>query len=168
VAICCPFFVVVVGWQTKRMMIESLRRRRQVRVIEQQLAALTPSIHEANSMAKEMNKPVRFEVKLAVKKSGHSIRTPLESEIKQQQQQQQQPNAGGGNDSNAGDANNNADAQSFLDGKTVCEILIVLNYFICFMPVFFHSIWSVSFFFRMHGSTLYSVYACPSLSRWRL
>jgi hypothetical protein len=59
--------------ETKAKMAEQLKRKRQVKAIEIQLASLNPTITEANSMAREMNKPVKFEPKLSVKKVSHGL-----------------------------------------------------------------------------------------------
>eukprot|EP00455_Lapot_gusevi_P040206 TRINITY_DN453_c0_g1_i7.p1 TRINITY_DN453_c0_g1~~TRINITY_DN453_c0_g1_i7.p1 ORF type:complete len:810 (-),score=347.53 TRINITY_DN453_c0_g1_i7:108-2510(-) len=52
---------------TQSIMAEQMKRRRQTKQIEEQLSALMPGINEANSMAQELGKEVRFEAKLTVK-----------------------------------------------------------------------------------------------------
>jgi hypothetical protein len=59
--------------ETKQLMAEQLRKRRQVRAIAQRLAAIAPDIVEANAMAAEMGKPVKFEAKLSVQKVRHGL-----------------------------------------------------------------------------------------------
>ena len=55
---------------SERMIQEQMKRKRQTKKVEEQLAALMPLVNEANSIAEELSKPVRFEARLAVKGSA--------------------------------------------------------------------------------------------------
>jgi 5-keto 4-deoxyuronate isomerase len=52
-----------------------MKRKRQTKKIEERLAKLIPLIQEANSMAEELRKPVRFEAKLTVKNNNVNLST---------------------------------------------------------------------------------------------
>ena len=60
---------------SEKMIQEQMKRKRQTKKIEEQLAALMPLVNEANSMAEELNKAVRFEARLAVKGSAVHLDT---------------------------------------------------------------------------------------------
>lgn len=57
----------------EQMFQEQQKRKRTTKKIEAQLAALMPLVNEANSMADELRKQVRFEARLAVKASAVSL-----------------------------------------------------------------------------------------------
>ena len=52
---------------SEKMIQEQMKRKRQTKKIEEQLGALMPLVNEANSMAEELGKGVRFEARLSVK-----------------------------------------------------------------------------------------------------
>ena len=60
---------------SEKMIQEQMKRKRQTKKIEEQLAALMPLVNEANSMAEELSKSVRFEARLAVKGSAVHLDT---------------------------------------------------------------------------------------------
>ena len=60
---------------SEKMIQEQMKRKRQTKKIEDQLATLMPLVNEANSMAEELTKPVRFEARLAVKGSAVHLST---------------------------------------------------------------------------------------------
>lgn len=59
----------------EKMMQEQMGRQRATQKLEEELAALMPTINEANLMAEELGKPIKFEARLAVKSSAVSIGT---------------------------------------------------------------------------------------------
>lgn len=54
------------------MMKEQLKRKRETRLLEEKLAKLVPLVQEANLMADEMKKGVKFEARLQVKSNAKS------------------------------------------------------------------------------------------------
>eukprot|EP01006_Ploeotia_vitrea_P037464 TRINITY_DN66130_c1_g7_i1.p1 TRINITY_DN66130_c1_g7~~TRINITY_DN66130_c1_g7_i1.p1 ORF type:complete len:1115 (-),score=699.87 TRINITY_DN66130_c1_g7_i1:56-3073(-) len=67
---------------SSKMLEEQLKRKRQTKKIEADLQALMPLVNEANLMAEELNKPVRFEVRPTVKSPKAMSLTP-EDELKE-------------------------------------------------------------------------------------
>jgi pSer/pThr/pTyr-binding forkhead associated (FHA) protein len=60
---------------SEKIIQEQMKRKRQTKKIEEKLAQLMPSINEANSMAEELGKAVRFEARLAVKSTSVNLST---------------------------------------------------------------------------------------------
>ena len=60
---------------SEKIIQEQMKRKRQTKKIEERLAKLIPLINEANSMAEELKKPVRFEARLSVKSSNVNLST---------------------------------------------------------------------------------------------
>lgn len=60
---------------SEKIIQEQMKRKRQTKKIEERLAKLIPLINEANSMAEELRKPVRFEARLSVKSNNVNLST---------------------------------------------------------------------------------------------
>ena len=60
---------------SEKIIQEQMKRKRQTKKIEERLAKLIPLINEANSMAEELKKPVRFEARLSVKSNNVNLST---------------------------------------------------------------------------------------------
>jgi len=60
---------------SEKIIQEQMKRKRQTKKIEERLAKLIPLINEANSMAEELKKPVRFEARLQVKSNNVNLST---------------------------------------------------------------------------------------------
>jgi len=60
---------------SEKIIQEQMKRKRQTKKIEERLAKLIPLINEANSMADELKKPVRFEARLVVKSNNVNLST---------------------------------------------------------------------------------------------
>jgi len=54
----------------EKMLQDQMRRKRENKKIEDELATLIPLVNETNQMCEEMSKPVRFEARLAVKNNS--------------------------------------------------------------------------------------------------
>lgn len=55
------------------MMTESAKRQRHTAKLEQELMTIIPLINEANMMASELGKHVKFEARLTVTENGHGL-----------------------------------------------------------------------------------------------